>query len=25
MDKVSYKMTPDGTEVELVVDLKRHG
>jgi serine/threonine-protein kinase RsbW len=25
MDKVSYKMTADGTEVELVIDLKHHG
>lgn len=25
MDKVTYTMTPEGTEVELVIDLKHHG
>ena len=25
MDKVAYRMTPEGTEVELVIDLKHHG
>ena len=25
MDKVSFKVTRDGTEVELVIDLKHHG
>jgi serine/threonine-protein kinase RsbW len=25
MDKVTYNMTPEGTEVELVIDLKHLG
>lgn len=25
MDKVTYKMTPEGTEVELVIDLRHSG